>query len=142
MTTNKIPNAIADKENIGRGVFSSNWRNKKNLRGKFYYDTLKVQAMSVDRLDYAKPAYGINLKQLSQVHTIAGQNRKPPQNFYGWYEFAAKVLRFASSLGIQYKWQSNNPIHSEVMQVGVLSDEELKTECDRLASASSWVARP
>lgn len=142
MTANVIPDEIDDDEKIGRGVFYSKWENKTNLRRAFYYDTLKAQSMSVDRLDYASLSYGISLKQLSQVHILAGQNRNPPRNFYGWYEFEAKVIRITSSLCIKYKYQSNNLTHSEVMKVGALSDEDLKTECDRLASASSWVDCP
>ena len=73
--------ALRKTENIGRSVFSRRAaRRARNgtIIHKVFLESLEADSISVDRMDHATRG------DLAALSRQTGQNRTPPQDFYGW----------------------------------------------------------
>ena len=134
-----IPCEIDSTERLGRGVFESQFAKVKTprTRAKFYRKAFEAGPMSVDRLDYA------DIGRLCSIHDHEAASRRSINTFYGWYVFAAGLVR-SCGMCVKYSRTRKNPWHSLVCLTGDGNEEDdaLQSYFNALASETEWFPRP
>ena len=135
-----VSDHIGEREHLGRGVFSSKYRDRvrrTRVPHHVFLEREGIAEIAVDRLDLAPPA-----EAAATAARIASE-RGPTVSFYGW---AVVMAHKAGANGRQVRASAkpDNPYHADIVLPDLAAEdrEEQKRHAQELADSSSWRERP
>ena len=135
-----VSDRIGERENLGRGVFSSKHRDRARrtrIPHHVFLERAGIIEISVDRLDLAPPA------EAAATAVRIANERGPTVSFHGW---AVVMAHEAGANGRQVRASAkpDNPYHADIVLPDLVAEdrEEQKRHAQELADGSSWREHP